>query len=56
MHHKIRLRDDTRIDSVIFFEDELILVAHLKQASLKDGKRVNNGERVDTFRQVSKFS
>jgi hypothetical protein len=34
MHHKVRLRDDTRIDSVIFFEDQLILVAHLKQPSL----------------------
>jgi len=56
MHHKVRLRDDTRIDSVIFFEDQLILVAHLKQPSLKDGKRVNNGERVDAFRQVTKYS
>ena len=57
MHHKVRLRDDPRIDSVIFFEEELILVAHLKtQKNDKDGNRINNGERVDAFRQVSKYS
>lgn len=32
MHHKLRLRDDPRIDSVIFFEEHLTLVAHLKGA------------------------
>jgi hypothetical protein len=30
MHHKIRLRDDPRIDSVVFFDEQLVLVAHLK--------------------------
>jgi hypothetical protein len=60
MHHKVRLRDDPRIDSVIFFEDELILVAHLKnsaqQKDAKEAKKVNNGERVEAFRQVTKFA
>lgn len=32
MHQKLRLRDDPRIDSVIFFEEHLTLVAHLKGA------------------------
>lgn len=30
MHHKIRLRDDSRIDSCIFFEEELVIAAHVK--------------------------
>ncbi len=30
MHHKIRLRDDPRIDSVIYFEEEFILVGHIR--------------------------
>lgn len=30
MHHKIRIRDDSRIDSVLFFEEEFVLVAHIK--------------------------
>jgi len=30
MHHKVRLRDDPRINSVIFFEEEFTLVAHIK--------------------------
>lgn len=31
MHYKLRLRDDPRIDSVIFFEDKMTIVAHVKQ-------------------------
>ena len=31
MHQKIRLRDDVRIDSVVFFEEQLTAVAHIKQ-------------------------
>jgi hypothetical protein len=30
MHHKVRLRDDSRIDNIIFFEKELITVALIK--------------------------
>ena len=56
MHQKVRLRYETHIESVIFFEDQLILVAHLKQSSLKDRKRINNGERVDAFKHVTKYS
>jgi len=29
LHHKIKLRDDPRIDSVIFFEEEMVMVAHV---------------------------
>lgn len=29
LHHKIKLRDDPRIDSVIFFEEEMVMVAHI---------------------------
>ena len=45
MHHKLRLRDDPRIDSVIFFEESLVMAAHLKQT----GKA---GERCDAFKLV----
>jgi hypothetical protein len=31
LHHKVRLRDDPRIDSVIFFDEEMVMVAHIKQ-------------------------
>lgn len=30
MHHKIHLRDDPRISSVIFFEEHLVLAAYIK--------------------------
>lgn len=35
MHHKIRLRDDSRIDFVLYFEEHLTLVAHLKKKNSK---------------------
>jgi hypothetical protein len=31
MHYKLRLRDDSRIDSLVFFEEQLVMVAHIKQ-------------------------
>jgi hypothetical protein len=34
MHHKIRLRDDPRIDALVYFEDEMTIVAHIKDDSL----------------------
>lgn len=59
MHHKVHLRDDPRIDSVIFFEEHMVLAAHVKQIRVpaKDGakqpeRQVNNGERLDAFKQV----
>lgn len=30
MHQKLRLRDDSRLDGVLFFEDEMMMVAHIK--------------------------
>jgi hypothetical protein len=61
MHHKVHLRDDPHIDSVIFFEERLVLAAHVKsikisgkEDSKKDtGKKpMTNGEKLDAFRQV----
>jgi len=43
MHHKLRLRDDQRIDSVLFFEEGLVIVAHVK------GKK---SDRLDEFKKV----
>jgi len=37
MHHKIRLRDDPRIDATMFFNDEMMVVGHVK-------KPINNTE------------
>ncbi len=33
MHHKVRVRDDPRIDSFKVFEEELILAAHINSAA-----------------------
>jgi hypothetical protein len=55
MHHKIKLRDDPRIDSVIFFEEELVMVAHLKSDNNSAKPKVNAGERLDEFRKVTKL-
>lgn len=35
MHHKIRLRDDPRILSVVFFEEQIALAAYVKQQNKK---------------------
>jgi hypothetical protein len=50
MHHKIKLSDDMRFDSIMFFEEELILVAHFKLLNDK-----NQAQKVDTFRAITKF-
>ena len=34
MHHKIRLKDDPRIDATMFFPVEMIVVAHIKSAPI----------------------
>ena len=33
MHYKLRLRDDPRIDSVVYFSEQMTVVAHIKQTS-----------------------
>ena len=38
MHHKIHLRDDSRIDSVIFFEEQLVIAAHVKPLRTGDNR------------------
>lgn len=60
MHHKIHLRDDPRINSVIFFEEQLIIAAHLKTAkkqSRENGEQQKRpqqlaGDRLEAFKQV----
>jgi hypothetical protein len=47
MHHKIRLRDDERIDAVLFFEDQLTMVAHLKQNTGKDNVEEDKNHESD---------
>lgn len=40
MHHKIRLRDDPRIDSVVYFEEHLAVIAHVKDNDGENGGRL----------------
>jgi hypothetical protein len=47
MHHKVHLRDDPRIDSVIFFEEQLIIAAHVKQPK-KPNKEANHDASTAT--------
>lgn len=57
LHHKIKLRDDPRIDSVIFFEEEMVMVAHVKpDYTDKTKPKVNAGERLDEFRKITKLA
>jgi hypothetical protein len=58
LHYKIKLRDDPRIDSVIFFEEEMVMVAHVRQDTTSDKTKpkVNPGERLDEFRKITKLS
>jgi hypothetical protein len=37
MHHKIRLRDDPRIDGTMFFPVEMMVVAHIKSDTTEAG-------------------
>lgn len=50
MHHKIKLRDDSRIDSVIFFQEQLTVVAHLQGSKSKSQK--NQQEKLDLFKKM----
>ena len=65
MHHKVHLRDDARIDSVIFFEEHMILAAHVKQIRVpameekfrkQHEKNTNNVEKLDAFKQVKSLA
>jgi exoribonuclease R len=52
MHHKIRVRDDPRVLSVVFFEEQFVLVGYVKQHNnKKDG-----GERLEAFKSVKTLS
>lgn len=35
MHQKIKLKDDDRIDSVLYFEESMTVIANLKQKNDK---------------------
>lgn len=37
MHHKIRLKEDHRVDSVLFFEEQLTVIAFLRNSKKKNG-------------------
>ena len=57
MHHKLRLRDDSRVDSLVFFEEHLTMVAHLKQTkkqkeAAQGGKGQSNEEKLDKFKKA----
>lgn len=60
LHHKIKLRDDPRIDYFTFFEQEMVMVAHVKPEYFRDpadkSKKVSSSERLDLFRKVTKLS
>jgi len=49
MHHKIKIRDDSRVESVIFFEEHLTLIALLKG---KKNESSNPEERRDKFKKI----
>lgn len=44
MHQKLRLRDDPRIDSLIFFEEQMIMVAHLKPKDAKNSNKIEENK------------
>lgn len=57
MHHKVHLRDDARIDSVIFFEDELVIAAHVKKLKIMNTKKGGHdqddrGSQLEAFKLV----
>lgn len=55
MHQKIRLRDDPRIDSLLFFEEHMIIVAHLKTKTGK-GNGKSAEEKRELFKKVKNLS
>jgi len=59
MYHKIRLRDDPRIDEIIFFEDDMTLVAHVKGKKPEDTKedlfKEKKKKKQPTINDISDF-
>lgn len=59
MYHKIRLRDDPRIDEIIFFEDDMTLVAHVKGKKPEDTKddlfKDRKKKKQPTINDISDF-
>lgn len=53
MHHKLRLRDDPRIDSLVFFEEQLTVVAHLKPTVVKGSEKQQKGSGPE--KQLERF-
>jgi hypothetical protein len=57
MHHKIRLRDDSRIDATMFFNDEMMFVGHVKkltnntETTADDNNKSNTKQDGDTSQQ-----
>ena len=52
MHHKIRLRDDPKIDSVLFFEDQMTLVALVKEVGCDDIRKHNQRDKFLGLRSL----
>lgn len=50
MHHKLRLREDYRVDSCIFFEEQLTVVSFLRNKK----KYAKNPEVIDEKRKMFK--
>ena len=49
LHHKIKIRDDSRVESVIFFEEHMTLIALLKG---KKNESSNPEEKRDKFKKI----
>lgn len=54
MHQKLRLRDDSRIDSLLFFEEQLTIVAHLK-GKKGDGRAEEKRELFKKVKTLGEF-
>lgn len=50
MHQKLRLRDDPRLDSLLFFEEQLLIVAHIKH------KGPHSDAKRDAFKKLKSLS
>lgn len=53
MHHKIRLREDYRVDSCIFFEEQLVVVALLRNKKKYNGKTEVLEEKRKLFKSLT---
>jgi hypothetical protein len=59
MFHKIRVRDDPRIDDTMFFEEQMTLVAHIKSdkplPANKSKKDPNSTNRLKGIKDLADF-